>query len=67
MVNKLKIDIAQYFAGGRTVDIQVIVMGHEPAEILNKARMSCDTFYITTYNRADLFKNFNYIYIYIYI
>ena len=33
-------------------------MGHKPAQIVNTARMSCDTIYITTYNGADLFGNF---------
>ena len=28
----------------------------------NMARMNCDTIYITTYNGADLFKNFNITY-----
>ena len=40
----------------------MIVMCHKPAQINNTARMSCDTFYLTTYNGADLFKNFNEIY-----
>ena len=37
-------------------------MCHKPAQIINTARMSCDTIYLTTYNAADLFKNFNEIY-----
>ena len=37
----------------------MIVMCHKPAQIINTARMSCDTIYLTTYNGADLFKNFN--------
>ena len=37
-------------------------MCHKPAQIINTARMSCDTIYLTTYNGADLFKNFNEIY-----
>ena len=39
-------------------------MCHKPAQIINTARMSCDTIYLTTYNGADLFKNFNEIYKY---
>ena len=62
MGNKLKNDIAEYFAGGTHDDIQIIVIGHKPAQIVNTARMSCDTAYITTYKGADLFKNFNEIY-----
>ena len=34
----------------------------KPAQIINTARMSCDTIYLTTYNGADLIKNFNEIY-----
>ena len=41
----------------------MIVMCHKPAQIINTARMSCDTIYLTTYNGPDLFKNFNEIYI----
>ena len=37
-------------------------MCHKPVQIDNMARMNCDTFYITTYNGADLFKNFNITY-----
>ena len=37
-------------------------MCHIPAQIIITARMSCDTIYLTTYNGADLFKNFNEIY-----
>ena len=40
----------------------MIVMCHKPAQIINTARMSCDTIYLTTYNGPDLFKNFNEIY-----
>ena len=40
----------------------MIVMCHKPAQIIDTARMSCDTFYLTTYNGAYLFKNFNEIY-----
>ena len=60
MLNK---DVAYYFTEGRHYNIQMIVMCHKPAQIINTARMSCDTIYITTYNGADLFKNFNEIYI----
>ena len=37
-------------------------MCHKPVQIINTARMSSDTYYFTTYNGADLFKNFNEIY-----
>ena len=40
----------------------MIVTCHKPAQIIITARMSCDTIYITTYNGADPFKNFNEIY-----
>ena len=40
----------------------MIVMCHKPAQIINTARMSCDTIYLTTYNGLDLFKNFNEIF-----
>ena len=40
----------------------MIVMCHKPAQIINTARMSCDTIYLTTYYGTDLFKNFNEIY-----
>ena len=40
----------------------MIVMCHKPAQIINTARMSCDTIYLTTYNGPDLFKNSNEIY-----
>ena len=56
---KLKKDIAYYFTERRHYNIQMIVMCHKPAEIINKARMSCDTTYLTTYNGADLFRNFS--------
>ena len=62
MGNKLKDDIAEFFAGGRYDDIQMMVLGHKPAQIVNTARVSCDTIYKTTFNGADLFKNFNEIY-----
>ena len=62
MGDKLNKDIACYFTEGRHYNIQMIVMCHKPAQIINTARMSCDTIYLTTYNGADLFKNFNEIY-----
>ena len=62
MGDKLNKDIAYYFTEGRLYNIQMIVMCHKPAQIINTARMSCDTIYLTTYNGADLFKNFNEIY-----
>ena len=40
----------------------MIVMCHKPAQIINTARMSCDTIYLTTYIGADLLNNFNKIY-----
>ena len=60
--DKLNKDIAYYFTEGRHYNIQMIVMCHKPSQIINTARMSCDTIYVTTYNGADLFKNFNEIY-----
>ena len=59
MGDKLNKDIAYYFTEGRLYNIRMIVMCHKPAQIINTARMSCDTIYLTTYNGADLFKNFN--------
>ena len=59
MGDKLNKDIAYYFTEGRHSTTQMIVMCHKPAQIINTARMSCDTIYLTTYNEADLFKNFN--------
>ena len=55
-------NIAYYFTEGRHYNIQMIVMCHRPAQIINTARMSCDTIYLTTYKGPDLFKNFNEIY-----
>ena len=60
--DKLNKDIGYYFTEGRHYNIQMIVMCHKPAQIVNTARMSCDTIYLTTYNGSDLFKNFNEIY-----
>ena len=37
-------------------------MCHKSAQIINTARMRSDTIYLTTYNGADLFKNFIEIY-----
>ena len=62
MGDRLNKDIAYYFIEGRHYNIQRIVMCHKPAQIINTARMSCDTIYLTTYNGPDLFKNFNEIY-----
>ena len=60
--DRLNKDIAYCFTEGRHYDIQLIVMCHKPAQIINTARMSCDTIYSTTYNGPDLFKKFNEIY-----
>ena len=38
------------------------VMCYKPAQINNTARFSCDTIFLTTYNGAVLFNNFNEIY-----
>ena len=62
MGDKLNKDIAYYFTEGRHYNIQMIVMCHKSAQIINTARMSCDTIYLTTCNGVDLFKNFNEIY-----
>ena len=62
MGDRLNKDTAYYFTEGRHYNIQMIVMCHKPAQIINTARMSSDTIYLTTYNEADLFKNFNEIY-----
>ena len=62
MGDMLKKDIGYYFTEGRHYNIQMIVMCHKPAQIINTARMSCDTIYLTIYNGPDLFKNFNEIY-----
>ena len=62
MGDKLNKDIAYYFTEGRHYNIQMIVMCHKSAQIINTARMSCDLIYLTTYNGADLFKNSNEIY-----
>ena len=62
MGDRLYKDIGYYFTEGRHYNNQMIVMCHEPAQIINTARMSCDTIYLTTYNGPDLFKNFNEIY-----
>ena len=59
MGDKLNKDIAYYFTKGRHFNIQMIVMCHKPAQIINTARMSCDTIFLTIHNGADLFKNFN--------
>ena len=62
MGDRLNKDICYYFTEGRHYNIQMIAMCHKPAQIINTARMSCDTIYLTTYNGPDLFKNFNEIY-----
>ena len=62
MGDRLNKDIGYYFTEGRNYNSQMIVMCHKPAQIINTARMSCDTIYLTTYNGPDLFKNFNEIY-----
>ena len=62
MGDTLNKDIGYYFTEGRHYIIQLIVMCHKPAQIINTARMSCDTIYLTIYNGPDLFKNFNEIY-----
>ena len=62
MGDRLKKDIGYYFTEGRHYNIQMTVMCHKPAQIINTARMSCDTIYLTTYNGPDLYKIFNEIY-----
>ena len=62
MGDKLNKDIAYYFTEERHYNIQMIVMCHKPAQIINTARMCCDNIYLATYNGVDLFKNFNEIY-----
>ena len=59
MCNEIRNDLADYFAEGRHDDIQIIVMGHKPAQIVKTPRMGCDTIFISTYNGTDLFRNFN--------
>ena len=48
MDDKLNKDIAYYFTEGRHHNIQMVVMCNKPAQIIDKARMSCDTIYITS-------------------
>ena len=62
MGDKLNKDLAYYFTEGRHYNIQMTVMCHKPAQIINTARKNCDTIYLTTYNGADIFKNFIEIY-----
>ena len=62
MGDRLNKDIGYYFTEGRHYNTQMILMCHKPAQIINTARMSCDTIYLTTYNGPDLFKNLNEIY-----
>ena len=45
MGDKLNKDIVYYFTEGRHYNIQMILMCHKPAQIINTARMSCDTFF----------------------
>ena len=59
MGDKLNKDIGYYFTEGRHYKFQMIVMCHKLAQIINTARISCDTIYLTTYNGPDLFKKFN--------
>ena len=60
--DRLNKDIGYYFTESRHYNIQMIVKCHKPAQIINTARMSCDTIYLLTYNGPDLFKNFNEMY-----
>ena len=50
MGDKLKKDTGYYFTEGRHHNIQMIVMCHKSAQIINTAKMSSDTIYLTTYN-----------------
>ena len=45
MGDMLNRDIAYYFTEGRHHNIQMIVMCHEPSQIINTARMSGGTIY----------------------
>ena len=62
MGDNLNKDIGYYFTEGGHHNIQMTLMCHKPAQIINTARMSSETFYLTIYNGAELFKNFNVIY-----
>ena len=62
MGDKFNKDIVYYFTEGKSKDIQMNVMYHKPAQIDIMSRMNCGTFYITTYNGADLFKKFTLTY-----
>ena len=64
MVDRLNNDVAYYFTEGRHYNIRMIVTCHKAAQISNTVRMSSDTNYLTTYNGADLFENFNEMYKY---
>ena len=55
MGDKLNKGIAYYFTKERHNNSKMSVMCHKPAEIINTARMNCDTIYITIYNGPDLF------------
>ena len=48
MGDRLNKDIGYYFTEGRHYNIHMIVMCHKPAQIIDTARMSCDTIYLTT-------------------
>ena len=45
MGDKLNKDIAYCFTDGRHYNIQLIIVCHKPAKIINTATMSCDTIY----------------------
>ena len=62
MGDRLNKVVGYYFTERRHYNLQMIVLCHKPAQIINTARMSCDTIYLTIYNGPDLFKNFNEIY-----
>ena len=62
MSDKLYKDIGYYFTEGRHHNIQMTLICQKLAQIINTARMSSDTTYLTTFNEADLYENFNEIY-----
>ena len=45
MGDRLNKDIAYYFTEGRHYNTQMIVMCNKPTQIINMARMSCDTIF----------------------
>ena len=59
MWDKINRDMAYYFTDGSHHNIQLIVVCYKSAQIINTARNSSDTIYITSYNGPDLFNNFN--------